>query len=60
MHAFSANGCKTVVLYASDSNPKLCGQRGSDVTLIQEDTISDIKPDQIIKLLALHEINNQT
>ena len=60
MHALAASGCKTIVLYSSDSNPALCSQRGSDVTIIQEDNINDIEPNQITRALDLHKTNNQT
>ena len=34
MHLIAPTGCKTVVLFSTDSDPKLCGQRGSDVTIL--------------------------
>ena len=34
MHLIAPTGCKTVVLFSTDSDPKLCGQRGPDVTIL--------------------------
>jgi ADP-heptose:LPS heptosyltransferase len=34
MHLIAPTGCKTVVLFSTDSDPKLCGQRGPDVTVL--------------------------
>ena len=35
MHLIAPTGCKTVVLFSTDSDPKRCGQRGPDVTVLR-------------------------
>ena len=52
MHMAAVSGCKTIVLYASESDPVLCAQRGDDVTIFRKNTLSDIMPSQIIKSIA--------
>jgi ADP-heptose:LPS heptosyltransferase len=60
MHAAAASGCKTIVLYSAASDPALCAQRGPDVTILREDTLSDIAPLRLIELLAPETTHNQT
>ena len=60
MHAAATSGCKTIVLYSSESNPVLCAQRGDDVTILRENSLSNITPDQIIEVLGLTRTQNQT
>jgi ADP-heptose:LPS heptosyltransferase len=60
MHAASASGCKTIVLYSAESDPALCAQRGPDVTILREDDLSDIATDRVIELLTPEMKQNQT
>jgi len=53
MHIAAVCGCKTIVLYASESDPKLCAQRGDDVTIFQKNKLTDIIPEEIIDFLRL-------
>ena len=53
MHALAAAGSKTIVLYSTESDPALCAQRGQDVTIIRENTLTDVTPERIIALLTL-------
>jgi ADP-heptose:LPS heptosyltransferase len=60
MHAASASGCKTIVLYSAESDPALCAQRGPDVTILREGDLSDIATDRVIELLTPEMKQNQT
>ncbi len=53
MHIAAACGCKTIVLYASGSDPRLCAQRGNDVTIFKENKLTDIMPGEITEFLRL-------
>ena len=53
MHLAAAVGCRCAVLYSSESDPALCGQRGPDVHILREQDISDISVEQVIATLEL-------
>ncbi|MCH8236737.1 MAG: glycosyltransferase family 9 protein [Proteobacteria bacterium] len=53
MHLFSATGCRTVVLYSEDSDPALCGQRGSAVTIIRKPELSALSISEVVDGLDL-------
>lgn len=53
MHLMAAAGCRCVVLYASESDPALCGQRGPNVGIIRRDDISAITTDDVIGELGI-------
>lgn len=42
MHIISLAGCRSVVLYSQSSDPKLCGQRGREVTLLREASLTTL------------------
>jgi ADP-heptose:LPS heptosyltransferase len=52
MHLAAVSGCKTIVLYSSESDPTLCAQRGDDVTIFRKNNLFDLNPTQIIKHLS--------
>ena len=52
MHIAAASGCRTIVLYALDSDPALCAQRGDCVKIFRKNKLSDIMPSQIIESLT--------
>ena len=60
MHVAAVSGCKTIVLYSSESNPSLCAQRGNDVTIFRRNNLLDINPAQIIEHLSQAIKCNQT
>lgn len=53
MHLISLCGCKSVVLYSYASDPELCGQRGPDVSILREKSLTQISVDDILKTLGL-------
>ena len=53
MHLFSATGCRTVVLYSEDSDPALCGQRGSAVTIIRRQALDDLSVAEVVDGMGL-------
>jgi ADP-heptose:LPS heptosyltransferase len=53
MHLIAMAGCPSVVLYSHDSDPVLCAQHGSDVTILRRprlaglavgDVMAELKP----------------
>ncbi len=48
MHIISLAGCKSVVLYSNASDPKLCGQRGPNVTIVREDSLISLEVDRVL------------
>ncbi|WP_135080444.1 glycosyltransferase family 9 protein [Terasakiella sp. SH-1] len=48
MHLISLAGCKSIVLYSQASDPQLCGQRGSDVTILRENSLNDVSVERVI------------
>ena len=52
MHLAAVSGCKTIVLYSSESDPTLCAQRGNDVTIFRKNNLSDLNPTPIIEHLS--------
>jgi ADP-heptose:LPS heptosyltransferase len=60
MHVAAVSGCKTIVLYSSESDPTLCAQRGDDVTIFRKNNLFDINPTQIIEHLSQTLRCNQT
>ena len=47
----SKNSTKKIVLFGSDSDPKLCAPTGKNVIIIKKNNINDILPENIIKLI---------
>jgi ADP-heptose:LPS heptosyltransferase len=53
MHIAALAGCSSVVLFSSDSDPGICGQRGPSVTILQRDKLADIRIAEVVDALAL-------
>lgn len=51
MHIAALLGIPSVVLYSHASDPTLCAQRGAQVTIIREETASDIQLEQVMEAL---------
>lgn len=49
MHLIALAGCKSIVLYSKASDPKLCGQRGRDVTILREDRLEDLAVETVLE-----------
>ncbi|SCA58232.1 Glycosyl transferase, family 9 [Candidatus Terasakiella magnetica] len=49
MHLISLAGCKSIVLYSKASDPKLCGQRGPNVSILREDCLNDVTVQSVIE-----------
>lgn len=53
MHLLAGVGCRSAVLYSSASDPRLCGQRGADVTILQSANLSDMPVSRVCGALGL-------
>ena len=51
MHLISTQDCPTVVLYSDASDPNLCAQRGSNVTILRRDKIASLIVEDVVKAL---------
>ena len=54
MHLISAcskKSTKKIVLFGSDSDPKLCAPKAKNVIIIQKNNINAILPEEILKLI---------
>lgn len=51
MHVAAIAGAPTVALYSHDSDPALCAQRGAQVTILREARLSDLAPNDVLKVL---------
>ena len=47
----SKSSSKKIVLFGSDSEPKLCAPVGKNIFIIKKDNINDILPENILKLI---------
>jgi len=52
MHVIAIAGCKSIVLYGNASDPKRCGQRGKDVTIIRVEDLAGLPVETIILSLG--------
>ncbi len=52
MHLISNQGCESIVLYSEASNPNLCAQRGSNVTIIRRDNLESLIVEDVVKALS--------
>jgi ADP-heptose:LPS heptosyltransferase len=48
MHLIAAVGCKSVVLFSEASDPALCAQRGSAVTILRRQSLSDLSSQEVL------------
>ena len=51
MHLFSAQGCPSVVLYSAASDPTLCAQRGSKVTILRRQDLATLYVEDVARVL---------
>ena len=55
MHAFSMNGCNSLVLFSNDSNPNRCAPRSINkkklVRIIQKDDLRNLTVDEVLLCL---------
>lgn len=51
MHLISVAGCKTITLYSHDSDPKRCGQRGKDITIIRVEDLQKLALETVLEQL---------
>ncbi|MEX2644562.1 MAG: glycosyltransferase family 9 protein [Acetobacterales bacterium] len=53
VHLIAATGCRTVVLFSSDSDPALCAPRGGHVTVLRRDSLADLPTGEVMAHLPL-------
>lgn len=53
MHLIAAAGCPSLVLFSAESNPALCAPRGPNVTILQQDDLSDLSIDIVFAQLNI-------
>lgn len=47
IHLAAAAGCCTLVLFSNESNPALCAPRGTNVTILQRETLELLRVDEV-------------
>jgi ADP-heptose:LPS heptosyltransferase len=52
MHIAAAAGCRSVVLFSSDSDPALTAPRGRSVTVLRQETLADLPVDDVLAALV--------
>ena len=52
MHMISLAGCRSIALYSQASDPKLCGQRGPDVTILRENSLNDVTVQSVLDAIG--------
>jgi ADP-heptose:LPS heptosyltransferase len=52
MHVIAIAGCKSIVLYGNASDPKRCGQRGRDVSILQSEILEKLPLEKILACFA--------
>ena len=52
MHLFGAQNTPAVVLFSNASDPKLCGQRGQNVTILQRENLQDLDVDVVMNIVS--------
>jgi len=53
MHIAAAVGCRCVVLFSEASDPKLCRQRGRDVTILRESRLDALDVERVATAAGL-------
>ncbi|HIF08672.1 MAG TPA: glycosyltransferase family 9 protein [Sneathiellales bacterium] len=53
MHMAATAGCRTVVLFSADSDPSLCAPRGTQVTVLREDKLTDLSVAKVANVLNI-------
>lgn len=52
MHIAAVAGCRSVVLFSSDSDPALTAPRGQSVTILRRETLADLPVEDVLAALA--------
>ncbi len=47
MHLIAATGCPCLVLYAHESDPALCAQRGPEVTILRRERLAELSEEEV-------------
>ncbi len=55
MHLIAAAGCPSVVLFSSESDPKLCAPRGAEVAVLRRESLKGLGVDEVMRLLFVRE-----
>ena len=55
MHLIAATGCPSVVLFSSESDPKLCAPRGAEVAVLRRESLKGLGVDEVMRLLFVRE-----
>ena len=53
LHIIATAGCPTVALYSFASDPALCAQKGTDVTILRRDLLTELSVDEVEAALKL-------
>jgi ADP-heptose:LPS heptosyltransferase len=48
MHLIAAAGCRSIVLFSSDSDPALCAPRGRSITVLREPDLANLSVDAVL------------
>ena len=52
MHLISVQDCPSLVLYSDVSDPKLCAQKGLNVTILRCPNLATLKVEDVLKALS--------
>ena len=55
MHLIAAAGCPSVVLFSTESDPRLCVPRGAQVAVLRRDSLKGLGVDEVMRLLFVRE-----
>jgi ADP-heptose:LPS heptosyltransferase len=55
MHLIAAAGCPSVVLFSTESDPRLCAPRGAQVAVLRRDSLKGLGVDEVMRLLFVRE-----
>ena len=47
MHIVAAAGCRSLVLFSNESDPRLCAPGGPNVTVVRRATLADLPVDEV-------------
>jgi len=56
MHLAAAAGCRSAVLFSSESDPALCAPRGADVTILRRARLADLPLDDVLAATRSHNL----
>ncbi len=55
MHLIAAAGCPSVVLFSTESDPRLCAPRGAEVAVLRRESLKGLGVDEVMRLLFVRE-----